>query len=71
VLGRPERISAGRALRLFLGAADDPGRPRTVAPGQPADLCVLRAPLRQVLARPAADAVRAAIIAGQVLEAGP
>jgi predicted amidohydrolase YtcJ len=71
VLGRPERISAGRALRLFLGAADAPGRPRTVAPGQPPGLCVLRAPLRQVLASPAADCVRAAIIGGQVLEAGP
>ena len=71
VLGRLERISATRALRLFLGAADAPGRPRTVAPGQPPDLCVLRAPLRQVLASPAADCVRAAIIGGQVLEAGP
>jgi predicted amidohydrolase YtcJ len=71
ILGRLERVSAGRALRLFLGAPDDPGRPRTVAPGQPADLCVLREPLRQVLASPAADCVRAAVIGGQVFEAGP
>jgi predicted amidohydrolase YtcJ len=71
VLGRRERISAGRALRLFLGAPGDPGRPRTVAPGQPADLCVLRAPLRHALASPAADSVRATIISGQVFEASP
>jgi predicted amidohydrolase YtcJ len=71
VLGRAERVSAGRALRLFLGAPDDPGRSRTVAPGQPGDLCVLRVPRRQVLASPAADCVRAAVIGGQVFEAGP
>jgi predicted amidohydrolase YtcJ len=71
VLGRLERISARRALQLFLGAPDNPGRPRTIAPGQPPDLCVLRAPLRQVLASPAADGVRAAIIGGQVFEAEP
>jgi predicted amidohydrolase YtcJ len=70
VLGRAERVSAGRALRLFLGAPEDPGTPRTIAPGQPAGLCVLRAPLREVLARPAAEWVRAAVIGGQVIEAG-
>ena len=71
ILGRPERISAGRALELFLGAPDAPGRPRTVAPGQPADLCVLRVPLRHALASPAADHVRAAVIGGRVFETGP
>jgi predicted amidohydrolase YtcJ len=71
VLGRPERISAARALRLFLGAPDAPARPRTVAPGQPPDLCVLRTPLRDALAAPSADAVRATIIGGQVFHATP
>lgn len=69
VVGRPERLSPARALRLFLTAPEDPGRLREVRPGQPGDLCVLRAPLRTYLSRPAADGVRAGIIAGQVFEA--
>jgi predicted amidohydrolase YtcJ len=69
VLGRDEQVSAGRALRLFLAVADDPRHSRTVAPGQPGDLCVLRAPLREILARPAASGVRATVMAGQIITA--
>jgi hypothetical protein len=71
VLGRPERLSAARALRLFLTAPDDPGRLRQVRPGQPGDLCVLQTPLRPFLARPTADGVRAGIIGAQIFEAEP
>jgi predicted amidohydrolase YtcJ len=71
VLGRTERLSAARALRLFRTAPDDPGRLRQVRPGQPGDLCVLRTPLRPFLARPAAEGVRAGIIGGQVFDAEP
>jgi predicted amidohydrolase YtcJ len=71
VVGRGERLSPARALRLFVTAPEDPGRLREVRPGQPGDLCVLRTPLRAFLARPAADGVRASIIAAQVFEADP
>jgi predicted amidohydrolase YtcJ len=71
VLGRAERLSPARALRLFLTAPEHPGRLREVRPGQPGDLCVLRTPLRPFLSRPAADGVRAGIAAAQVFEADP
>lgn len=66
VLGPAERVPAMRALQLFLADARDVRRKRSVAPGQPSDLCVLRQPLGAVLARPSATAVLAAIIGGQV-----
>lgn len=59
-LGPDERITRGEALALFQGFPDDPSRPRTIAPGQPADLCLL-----------AGDEVVATIVAGRVVyEAG-
>jgi predicted amidohydrolase YtcJ len=69
VLGRSERLSPARALRLFLTAPEDPGRLREVRPGQPGDLCVLRTPLRPFLSRPAADGVRAGIIGARIFAA--
>jgi predicted amidohydrolase YtcJ len=71
VLGPAERLTPARALRLFLTAPEDPGRLRAVRPGQPGDLCVLRTPLRQFLARPAADGVRAGIASARIFEAQP
>jgi predicted amidohydrolase YtcJ len=71
VLGRPERLSPARALRLFLTAPEDPGRLREVQPGQPGDLCVLRTPLRPFLSRPAAAGIRASVIGAQLFEADP
>jgi predicted amidohydrolase YtcJ len=66
VLGRDERVTASRALRLFLAAPDDLTRVRTVARGQPADLCVLRVPLTDALNRPAAEMVRATVTGGRI-----
>jgi hypothetical protein len=71
VLGPDERIPPGRALQLFLGNADDPARPRSVAPGQPSDLCVLTIPPPDVLAELASDMVVITIIAGQVVYPHP
>jgi predicted amidohydrolase YtcJ len=71
VLGRRERLSPPRALRLFLTAPEDPARLRQVRPGQPGDLCVLRTPLGPFLSRPSADGVRASIIGAQIFEAEP
>jgi predicted amidohydrolase YtcJ len=64
ILGPAERVSARRALRLFLTEPSDARHIRTVAPGQPSDLCLLRQSLRMALARPSATAVLATIISG-------
>jgi predicted amidohydrolase YtcJ len=66
VIGPAERVTAAQALRLFLAAPDDVRRLRSIAPGQPGDICVLHGPIRQVLADPAATQVQAAIIGAHV-----
>ena len=67
-LGEDERISPAAALDLFLGPLDAPGGPpRRVEAGAPADLCLLRAPLRDVLAAPDRYAVRLTMVAGAIL----
>jgi predicted amidohydrolase YtcJ len=67
-LGPEERIGVRRALDLYLGPAEHPGGPsRTVAPGQPADLVVLDAPLDEVLARPTARRVLHTIVGGHIV----
>ena len=65
VLGAGERVSAQRALDLFLGRPDDPGGPpRRVEPGAPGDLCLLDAPLADALAAPDAGHVRMTVRRG-------
>jgi predicted amidohydrolase YtcJ len=66
IMGSAERVPASRALRLFLADSDDLVRIRTVALGQPADLCLLHTPLAEMLARPSAELVRATIIGGRL-----
>jgi predicted amidohydrolase YtcJ len=67
-LGERERLTATRALQLFLGTAARPGGPaRTVTPQQPADLCLLDCPLDVALAEPSRHHVRATVVAGQVV----
>ncbi|MDT7548136.1 MAG: hypothetical protein QOE84_530 [Actinomycetota bacterium] len=67
-VGAQERLSAMRALQLFLGDARLPGGPaRQVKPRQPADLCLLDCPLDVALAAPSRDHVRATVVAGQVV----
>lgn len=68
VLGRNERMSTDQAIRLFLAMPEDPARLRVVAAGQPADLCVLHTPVREMLARPDHGPVQATIIGGQILK---
>lgn len=67
VLGSGERLSAAAALRLFLADPADPRRTRAIAVGEPADICVLRAPLADVLAAPSSAAIQATIINGQLV----
>lgn len=67
VLNPVERISARRALTLFLGSAAHPARPRRIAPGEPGDLCLLIGSPQRVLDALDADLVAATIIGGAVV----
>ena len=67
VLGAAERVSPAQALRLYLAAPGNVRRTRTVAPGEPSDVCLMHAPLRTVLSDPLSAEVAATIIGGQVV----
>ncbi|WP_116996889.1 amidohydrolase family protein [Desertimonas flava] len=58
LLGPGERVTARRALDLFLGTADHPTRLRRIASGERTDLCLLDAPLDDMLENPSSAAVR-------------
>lgn len=67
VVSARERVSPRRALDLFLGPPLAPGgTPRRIKPGLVADLCLLKAPLDDVLAEPSAECVAATIIDGHL-----
>jgi hypothetical protein len=67
VLGPDERISARDALTLWSGTADEPTTPRTIAPGQPGDLCLLGAVPADALTTLDSSLVTATIIGGAVV----
>jgi predicted amidohydrolase YtcJ len=68
VLGPAEKLTAVRALDLYLGGGDDPGGPpRRVAPGAPADLCLLAQPRRAVLADLEPGPAALTMVAGAVV----
>jgi predicted amidohydrolase YtcJ len=67
VLNADECVSARTALTMFLGRSDQPGRARTVDPGQPGDLCVLTEPPETALAELDAGMVAATIIGGELV----
>jgi predicted amidohydrolase YtcJ len=69
-LFRPEEaVSPARALALFLGEPAAPGTLRRVAPGQPADLVLLRAGLAEALDSLGSDLVAATFVGGEVIYA--
>jgi predicted amidohydrolase YtcJ len=67
VLGTSERVDPVTALGLFLGSTAEPGARRVVAAGVAADLCLLDAPLAEVLEAPSADRVAATLVDGRVV----
>ena len=67
VLGADECVPARQALTMFLGSADAPVVPRRIAPGQPGDLCILRARPDEVLNELDSGMVTATVIAGEVV----
>jgi predicted amidohydrolase YtcJ len=71
VLGEGERVTAARALELFLTPLEAPGgAPRRVVPGAPADLCVLDRPLADALDAPTVEAVVATVVSGRATVLG-
>jgi predicted amidohydrolase YtcJ len=70
-LGAGEAVPPRRALELFLGRPSTPASPRKLAPGGPADLCVLREPLSVALDELDADLVAATVIGGEVVYSAP
>ncbi|MCW2720728.1 amidohydrolase family protein [Pseudonocardia sp.] len=71
VAGPAERLTPAIALDAYLAPADNPGGPpRRVRPGEPADLVLLDAPLRDALTAPHADSVRATLIGGRIVHGG-
>jgi predicted amidohydrolase YtcJ len=64
LLGPDERVSVEDALGLFLGCSWAPAEPRTIAPGQPADLCLLTEPLHPGRLPPP---VAATIVGGRIV----
>jgi predicted amidohydrolase YtcJ len=68
VLGTGERMGADRSLAKFLAPWHDPGgRARRLEVGVRADLCLLDAPVEDVLRAPSAERVRLTIIQGSVV----
>lgn len=71
VLGPGERVDPRVVLAGYLSPADEPGGPpRRLAVGAPADLVLLRGPLREVLAAPDASWVRRTFVASGPDRAG-
>ncbi len=66
VLNPGECIGAATALAMFTGHPDRPYEPRTVAVGQPGDLCLLDASPAEVLDTLDADLVTATVIGGHL-----
>ena len=52
---------------MFLAAPGDLRRTRSVAAGQPSDLCLLHTTLTEALENPSAAAVRTTIAGGRVV----
>ncbi len=69
-LGAGEALSPEAALGLFLGAAQTPARPRKLAAGEPADLCLLDRSWTQAREDLSRVGVRATWIDGQLCQPG-
>jgi len=67
VLGADEALAPERALALFTSPPDAPGAaPRALAPGAPADLCLLDRPWAEARRALDAGAVAATLVAGRL-----
>jgi len=67
-IGSDETLTAAHALGRYSTPLHDPGgSPRTVAPGEPADLVLLNRSIAQMCAQPTAVGVRATLIGGRIV----
>jgi predicted amidohydrolase YtcJ len=67
-VGAGERVPTATVLSGFLSSAQQPGaQPRRLVSGASADLCLLDAPLDEVLAEPDAERVRLVLRGGAVV----
>jgi len=67
VIGLDEALSPEEALMLYMAVPCDLARQRRVGLGEPADLCLLDRPWREVARRLNSDDVRATIIGGRLV----
>ena len=67
ILGEGERLTPEEALSLFLGALDEPHKPRRIAVGEAADLCLLDRPWGQARVRLDSACVRATVQNGKII----
>jgi predicted amidohydrolase YtcJ len=67
VLGADECVSAREALTMFFGTSGEPTEARTIAKGQPGDLCLLAAAPDVVLNELDSQMVTATVVAGEVV----
>lgn len=71
VLQADEQVRPIEALTMFLGRTEQPAVPRSVAPGQPGDLCILGLPPNDVLAQLNSSLVVATVVGGEVAWSRP
>jgi predicted amidohydrolase YtcJ len=72
IVGISEAVPARTVLSGYLSSPDGPGGPpRTITPGQRADLCLLAVPLVEALRAPARDNVRLAITGDRLYDGQP
>lgn len=71
VLGASESVSPLDALTMFLGDAERPTVPRSVAPGRPGDLILVEGTADDLLADLRADRVVATIVDGHLVHGDP
>lgn len=68
VLNATECVSAATALTMFFGHPEAPTRARRIAPGEPADLCVLSVTPENALAELDSGMVAATIVGGEIAD---
>jgi predicted amidohydrolase YtcJ len=66
-MGPEEALTPEQALSLYLAAPGDISRQRRIAPGQPANLCLLNRPWREARERLIAADVHATLVAGRLI----
>jgi predicted amidohydrolase YtcJ len=70
IIGAAEALTPEEALALYLADPADLARQRRIAPGEPADLCLLDRPWREARLNLSAQAVRTTVVSGRLVHDG-